>query len=636
MPDSLEGATILVVDDDPTTRAVLVRQLSRAGFVVVVASTAAEGWELAPGVDLCIIDVRLPDRPGHDLVEDLRAQESTASTPIVLRTSFDTGDATMIEGIERGADAYLVEPISRQLLLATVRNLIRQRVALERLSMAVAATGVGAWSWNAVAGRMAWNDSLETIHGFPRGSFAGSLDAFLETVHPEDRAGIQAHLDRVASGLSNEFAVLHRFVHADGSVRWLQSQGTARRSADGQLRNLAGVAVDVTDREGRARVGHRLLDLGASMAATDDVADLADLVVTEGRKVFEASGALLARVAGDTLHAERSDGFDIAGTLRPGTEALARLRQGRPLSGAPADLGVDLGPSIRLIHVLPLVSGGSLFGALVLGWPSRPADYMLDSAAMFANLVAQTLARARLADEQRQLGQRFQHSMRPPNYRSGPLTVTGRYDPAADSVRSAGDWMDVVDLGDDSTALIIGDVVGHGVEAAVRSAAVRYAVRAAILATGDPSRALAVADRSVPSHGVGFVSTALCAVITASYDQVYVASAGHPGPIVVTSDGARWLGTRPGPPLGSDLVGAGPAIDVHHLDGPWSMLLFTDGLVETRGGDLDANVERLCRRLTDPAPKAVEAVLDTMGHNPADDMAVLLATTVPDGELAES
>jgi PAS domain S-box-containing protein len=120
---------LLIVDDNAATRDALRRRIERQGFTVLEAGTGTEGLALiaAELPDALILDVNLPDMSGFDIVRMLRADPRTALLPVVhvSAASIQTGD--IVTGLEAGADAYLVHPVDPDVLLATLRTLLRVR-----------------------------------------------------------------------------------------------------------------------------------------------------------------------------------------------------------------------------------------------------------------------------------------------------------------------------------------------------------------------------------------------------------------------------------------------------------------------------------------------------------------------------
>ncbi|WP_312921572.1 response regulator [Stutzerimonas nitrititolerans] len=122
-------STVLVVDDNAATRYAIRRVLERHGYAVLEAGTGTEGLAtiMAEAIDALILDVNLPDMSGFDIVRQLRADDATRLLPVihVSAASILTGD--IITGLDAGADAYLIHPVDPDVLLATLRTLLRVR-----------------------------------------------------------------------------------------------------------------------------------------------------------------------------------------------------------------------------------------------------------------------------------------------------------------------------------------------------------------------------------------------------------------------------------------------------------------------------------------------------------------------------
>ncbi|MDI2590559.1 response regulator [Pseudomonas sp. 681] len=120
---------LLIVDDNVATRYALRRRLELHGYIVLEAGTGGDGLALIDNewIDALILDVNLPDMSGFDIVRKLRSEPGTALLPVihVSAASIQTGD--IITGLDAGADAYLIHPVDPDVLLATLRTLLRVR-----------------------------------------------------------------------------------------------------------------------------------------------------------------------------------------------------------------------------------------------------------------------------------------------------------------------------------------------------------------------------------------------------------------------------------------------------------------------------------------------------------------------------
>ncbi|MFI0897571.1 SpoIIE family protein phosphatase [Streptomyces sp. NPDC020983] len=135
-PEDGAGATVLLVDDNPTNRYVLGTYLRRAGHEVVEAEDGGSALELlrrSPALpELAVIDVRLPDMTGFEVCESVKADPRTARLPVIHVSASAISVTDRAQGLNRGADAYLTEPVASNELLATVAAVLRYARARQR------------------------------------------------------------------------------------------------------------------------------------------------------------------------------------------------------------------------------------------------------------------------------------------------------------------------------------------------------------------------------------------------------------------------------------------------------------------------------------------------------------------------
>jgi hypothetical protein len=190
------------------------------------------------------------------------------------------------------------------------------------------------------------------------------------------------------------------------------------------------------------------------------------------------------------------------------------------------------------------------------------------------------------------------------------------------------DWYDVFRLPGERIGVVIGDVVGHGLASAVVMGRLRSALRAYALDVEDPAEVLYKLNRKANHFEYGTMATECYAVIDQHHEQVTMALAGHPPPVLAEPGGTGTLMERPvGPPIGfpsSDRLCPSSVLALR----PGAVLCFyTDGLVERRDSTIDVGLRRLCATVSAAPPETVCArVMATMvGTQPArDDIAVLV------------
>ncbi|HEX4721836.1 MAG TPA: GAF domain-containing SpoIIE family protein phosphatase [Pseudonocardiaceae bacterium] len=289
------------------------------------------------------------------------------------------------------------------------------------------------------------------------------------------------------------------------------------------------------------------------------------------------------------------------------------------------------------LHTLagvPLIVAGSLLGVLHVG-TVRPHDFT-DEDLHLLQMVADRLALAahtHVSMVERTAARALQLSLLPTVLPTIPgLSFSGRYIPAANDV--GGDWYDVFPLPGDRVGIVMGDVVGHGLPAAVVMGRLRSALRAYALDIDDPGEVLRKLDRKATHFEAGALATVSYAVVDADREHATIALAGHPPPILAEPDGTVTLARQP----------VGAPIGFHHDPGhrypstvlalrPGAVLcFFTDGLVERRDSTIDVGLAQLCDAVLPAAPEAVCARVMSrlVGTRPAqDDIALLVVRREP-------
>ena len=209
---------------------------------------------------------------------------------------------------------------------------------------------------------------------------------------------------------------------------------------------------------------------------------------------------------------------------------------------------------------------------------------------------------------------------RPPGVQLAARFVT------AESRLIGGDWYDAFTVPSGQLWLVVGDVAGHGLNAAVVMGRVKSAFRAYALECESPREALERTDRKVRHFEIGTMITVVCLASAPPYDRFDICSAGHPPPVLaVPGRDAEFVDIRPGPPLGAlpDVARTATSIDVP--DGA-TLLLYTDGLIEDPSQPIDDGLRKLrsAVRADDPAIVCQTVMRHLIGNRPpTDDIAVL-------------
>jgi serine phosphatase RsbU (regulator of sigma subunit) len=189
-------------------------------------------------------------------------------------------------------------------------------------------------------------------------------------------------------------------------------------------------------------------------------------------------------------------------------------------------------------------------------------------------------------------------------------TVAARYLAAEGRLAVGGDWFDVIELDDGRRGLVVGDCVGHGLEAAAAMSQLRSAARAMLLEGRRPSEVLSGLDPLALSLPDAFCATAVCAVVDRGARSLTCARAGHLPPLLIHDGTADWLEEGGGPPLGlgsSDRSELTRRLEVGDL-----IALYSDGLVERRDEHIDVGLERLRAMVTELHGRPVQQLADEL------------------------
>jgi PAS domain S-box-containing protein len=519
------------------------------------------------------------------------------------------------------------------------------------------------------------NPALERINGMPEEAVLGRRVG--EVLPDLDVAAIEArmrHVLETGRPLLDQQTVGR--TAADLQDRAYSESYHRIEDTDGRVLGLAMAVLDVTERQqAAAEVAQArqhlsvIADAGMKIGTTLDlqqtarelagvvVPHLADLAAVDVLESVVASGTItpvsggapaefraLAVAAGyptDAIHAADPVGeLATYGSSRVITQCVRSARpvliervDGKMLRRLARDSRAAQALHEAGAHsylALPLVARGKVLGTLSLyrtvnERPFDDRDQVL--ASELAARAAICIDNARLYGRERGTALTLQRSLLPstPAAREG-LDIAARYRPALSEV--GGDWYDVLPLGPRRTALVVGDVMGKGVQAAAIMGQLSTATRALARLDLPPAELLRHLDDIAGSLGDA-IATCVYAVCDLERGTCELSSAGHLPPVLAGTDGtARLLDVPGGVPLGVGGVEFGTVeVDL----APGSLLaLYTDGLVENRAEPIDTGLDTLTRLLRNAGPslqRASDSLLSALSPEPDDDVALLLVRT---------
>jgi signal transduction histidine kinase/PleD family two-component response regulator len=279
------GKRVLLADDNADMRGYVSRLLQAQGYEVtaVADGEAAAAAALAQVPDLVLSDVMMPKLDGFGLLRALRGAGATQAVPVIL-LSARAGEEAKVEGLEAGADDYMVKPFAARELIARVnaniqmaefrrsadralwRSEQRYRLSEDRLSIALSTGEVGVYEWEIDSDSVAVLGPLAELYGVDPTTAATAglpLEVFLNGIHADDRERAQAAIAKSAADqtpLDIEYRVMGL-----GAERVVQARGETRDTPEG-ARVLAGAIIDVTEDRAVRRVNTQLFQ-----AAQDEI-----------------------------------------------------------------------------------------------------------------------------------------------------------------------------------------------------------------------------------------------------------------------------------------------------------------------------------------------------------------------------
>ncbi|MFI9045317.1 SpoIIE family protein phosphatase [Streptomyces sp. NPDC053427] len=531
---------------------------------------------------------------------------------------------------------------------------LRRRLALNRM---------GTFDWDLDRGFMDLDPGALEVFDLRPDEYDGAPMSLVCRVPPEEGIRLDAALSQALQAGTSSYGAYFRVRCRDGTPRWTHSQGRILHDADGLPYRIIGIVREASGELADSALLHSLQkerqrqtvmvqQVTVALSRALSVADVTRVLTgIGGARRFGADGLLLGLTAGGRFEviAVAGMGGDV-----PEEMLTSQLDDTLPLSEAavsrrPSFLGsrgelLARYPRLRPYgevlptgssSFLPLIAQDTVIGALGL-FTTEPAVQSTEArnlALALAGVVAQSLQRATLFDQERELATGLQATMLPrrlPEICGGEVTV--RYHPASVGRDIGGDWYDVIALPQGRTGLVVGDVQGHDTHAAAVMGQLRIALRAYAAEGHSPETVLVRASRFLAELDTERFATCTYVQADLKSGALQVARAGHLGPLV--RDGARhvdWPEVRGGLPLGlADAFGHDHFPETQLFLEPGStLLLCTDGLVEQPGRDISAGIDALSAAFG-AGPEKLEELADRLSAHlwaepgSEDDMALLL------------
>ncbi|WP_393073058.1 SpoIIE family protein phosphatase [Streptomyces sp. LN704] len=390
---------------------------------------------------------------------------------------------------------------------------------------------------------------------------------------------------------------------------------------------------------------HQLMHLAASLTETVRVSDVAETIANQFLPAFDATGLVLMTASEGRLRVVGHRGYDTAflslfdgHSLASDNPPAKALTGHSPLFFTSFDEFQQTYPESvqygtrNAWAFLPLVIRGRPVGILVLSFdrPRRFPPTERNLLVSVAGLVAQALDRACLHEARDDLARTLQTGLLPQRLPAVPgLRVGARYLPAAHGMDVGGDFYDLIRCGTAIATAVIGDVQGHNVRAAALMGQLRTAVHTHAAVGMRPDDLLTRTNQVMCDLDPGLFASCLCIQLDLVRRRALLATAGHLPPLLRHPDGrTEALALPPGLLLGIVADAHYTAVDIP-LSSGLTLALYTDGLVEAPGIDIDDAISALADRLAHTPNDDIESVTETLlgdaSLNPrTDDIAILL------------
>jgi PAS domain S-box-containing protein len=485
------------------------------------------------------------------------------------------------------------------------------------------------WTTDRVGNADWFNQRWYAYTGYSPGDYEREPLAHL---HPDDIPAMSERWTRsVRTG--KPFEMEFRIRRHDGAYRWFLTRANPTRDAFGRILRWYGSNTDVDDVRRAARTLQAFADIGETLSESlglqETLEAAMEVIVPEYAdwsyiNLLDETGALRIAAAyhGDPLKNAKlaAEIGEVYARTDRNVGSVAAMRAREPIlyraatyeDGArviePGVLETFFEVGFSSVLGVPLVVGATVRGMLNLVMHGSRREFTPEDVPFYREIArrfAPAIANAELYERERRVARSFQEAALPkelpdrPGFRFSAIYEAGRAEALI-----GGDWYDAFPLVDGRIVISIGDVAGSGLQAAVTMANVRQTIRGVAHVHADPMLMLEAADRTLRAETPDRFVTAFVGVLDAVTRTITYASAGHPPPLLCTSDGRASELLPGGLPLGLRENARGVA-DVCALPDDAMLVLYTDGLTESTH-DVQEGERRLHAALVDPAVVGAE------------------------------
>ncbi|MFD3518507.1 SpoIIE family protein phosphatase [Streptomyces sp. NPDC058657] len=524
----------------------------------------------------------------------------------------------------------------------------------------LALNGMGIFDWDLDQSHLHLDPSALQVFDLLPEEFDGNPTTLSRRVSPAEAEHLDGIVAQALKSGESSYGAYFRIRRLDGELRWTHTQGSIRRDASGRPYRIIGVVRDATQEIGdfAVRSEHEHGSRGgtgvvarttAALAHSRTVREVIDVLQDTHRLgAFGSSSLVMGLVEAGRIHlvAEGPEFMpgsrytrvddpeypmgDVVRSLRPRfIESAEEFAASYP----------RLWDHVRKFGTtsaayLPLIAQARPVGALGLLYSGR-TGFSSDERNLLIALgssIAQSVKRAMLYEQEKDLAEGLQQSMLPRRVPDVPgAHIAVRYRSARDGQDVGGDWYDVIPLPGGRVGAVIGDVQGHDTHAAAVMGQLRIVLRAYAAEGHAPATVMARASDFLYELDTDRFATCTYAEIELTTGVVQLVRAGHMEPLLRLADGScRRVPVEGGLPLGlsTEFGEHEYPVTTTELDPGQTLLLYTDGLVEQPGSDLDEGLGALTE-LVRGAPQDIQQLADRLcatvdARGGEDDVALLL------------
>ncbi len=522
---------------------------------------------------------------------------------------------------------------------------------------------MGTFDWDLDSGQMHMDARAHEIFDLRPDEYDGRPESLAPRVPPAESHRLDALVSGALKDGSENYGAYFRVRLRDGTLRWTHTQGYIRRDETGRPRRIVGIVRDARQeledlaqrreradlREATSRQTSVVQGTAAALAHARTVQDVIDVLGdSQGLARLGATSLVMGLVEAGRIHLVAEGP---AGSFVPGTR-FTRIDEQYPMSEvvrtlspcyieSPEEFAYRyplLWPHLTDLKIssaayLPLIAQARPIGALGLLYRDKTGFTAEERNVLVAlsSSIAQSLQRAMLFEQEKELAQGLQTAMLPRSIPGIPGAETAvRYRSAKLGRGIGGDWYDVIPLPGGRVGAVIGDVQGHDTHAAAVMGQLRIVLRAYAAEGHTPATVMARASAFLHELDTDRFATCLYAQVDLGTGVVQFVRAGHLEPLVRQPDGScRRLRLEGGLPLGlsAEFGRLEYPVSTVELDPGETMVLCTDGMVEVPGADLDDGMQTLTALIAsgpDALDKLADRLCEVVDERGGDDDAALL------------